>query len=184
MDLLTMAAIAVVGAILASYAWPALMNVATPVFGFLGPIGWIAVSGVYLITPVLAGLLIGRMGATTLYGLVQGFVEMLFGNAFGAMAIVYSGLEALGADVGLGVFRWKPSLPGAMLGGALGCLVVSELYIFLFGMQSAYTITVGGITALVSGAVLGGLVAWLIAQALYRTGVVTKIGLKGYEEIK
>jgi energy-coupling factor transport system substrate-specific component len=99
------------------------------------------------------------------------------------MAIVYAGLEGLGADIGLGIFRWKPNLVGAMVAGALGNLFVDELYIFIFGLASANTIIVGGITALVSGAVLGGLVAWLIAQALHRTGVVSRVGLKGYEEI-
>ncbi len=41
----------------------------------------------------------------------------------------------------------------------------------------------GGITAFISGAVLGGLVAWLIARALARTGVVGRIGLKGYQAL-
>ena len=183
MDLLTMAAIAVVGAIFAAYVFPALMNVATPLFGFLGPVGWIAVSGVYVIFPVLAGLLIARPGATTIYGVVQGFVEILFGNAFGAMAMVYSGAEALGADIGLGIFRYKGSLLSAMVGGGLASLIVDEIYIFLFGMNTGNTIIVGGITAFISGAILGGLVAWLIARALGRTGVVSKIGLKGWEEL-
>jgi len=184
MDLLTMAAVAVVGAIFSSYVWPALMNVATPVFAFLGPVGWIAVSGVYVIWPVIVGLLICKPGAVTLYSLVQGFVEMLFGNAFGAMAILYAGAEGLGVDIGMGIFRWKAKLPGVLIGAGLGSLIVDEIYIFLFGMQSTYAVIVGGITAFISGAVLGGLVGWLVAQALYKTGVVSKIGLKGYEEIE
>ena len=183
MDLLTMAAVAVVGAIFSSYVWPALMNVATPVFAFLGPVGWIAVSGVYVIWPVIVGLLICKPGAVTLYSLVQGFVEMLFGNAFGAMAILYAGAEGLGVDIGMGIFRWKAKLPGVLIGAGLGSLIVDEIYIFLFGMQSTSTVIVGGITAFISGAVLGGLVGWLIAQALFKTGVVSKIGLKGYEEL-
>jgi ABC-type thiamin/hydroxymethylpyrimidine transport system permease subunit len=51
-------------------------------------------------------------------------------------------------------------------------------------MQSAYTITVGAITAFISGAILGGLVGWLVVQALHRTGIVSRIGLKGYEELE
>ena len=88
MDLLIMAAVAVVGAVFSSYLWPALMNVATPLFAFLGPVGWIAVSGVYVIWPVIVALLICKPGAATLYSVVQGFVEMLFGNPFGAMAVL------------------------------------------------------------------------------------------------
>jgi energy-coupling factor transport system substrate-specific component len=184
MDLLTMAAIAVVGALFASYVWNALMGVMTPIFAFLGPVGWIGASGVYMIWPVIVGLLICKPGAVTLYSLVQGFVEMLFGNPFGAMAIVYAGVEGIGLDIGMGIFRWKPKLAGAMIGGGLGSLIVSEVYIFVFGMQSAYTIIVGAITAFISGAILGGLVGWLVVQALHRTGIVSRIGLKGYEELE
>lgn len=183
MDLLTMAAIAVVGALFSSYIWNALMGVMTPVFAFLGPIGWIGATGVYMIWPVIVGQLICKPGAVTLYSLVQGFVEMLFGNPFGAMAIVYAGVEGLGLDIGMGIFRWKPKLAGAMVGGGIGSVFVSEVYIFVFGLQSAYTIIVGGITAFISGAILGGLVGWLIAQALYRTGIVSRIGLTSYEAL-
>jgi energy-coupling factor transport system substrate-specific component len=183
MDLLTMAAISVVGGLFSAYVWNALMGVMTPIFAFLGPVGWIGASGVYMIWPVIVGMLICKPGAVTLYSLVQGFVEMLFGNPFGAMAIVYAGVEGLGLDIGMGIFRWKPRLLGVMIGGGLGSVIVSEVYIFVFGMQSAYTIIVGAITAFISGAVLGGLVGWLIAQALYRTGIVSRIGLKSYEDL-
>ena len=51
MDLATMAAVAVVGAVFASYVNPVVVNVARPLFAFLGPVGWIGVSGLYLIWP-------------------------------------------------------------------------------------------------------------------------------------
>jgi energy-coupling factor transport system substrate-specific component len=183
MDLLIMAAVGVVGAVFSSRVWPLVMNVATPMFAFLGPVGWIAVSGIYVIWPVIVGCLVAKAGAVTIYAVIQGFVEMLFGNTFGVMAMVYSGLEGLGVDLGLGISKWKPTLPTVMIGAGLGSLFVDEAYIFLFKMNSLQTVILGGITAFISGAVLGGLVGWLIAQALYKTGVVSKIGLKGYEEI-
>ena len=184
-DLLTMAAIAVIGALFSSYVWNALMGVMTPVFGFLGPLGWIGATGVYMIWPVIVGLLICKPGAVTLYSLIQGFVEMLFGNPFGAMAIVYAGVEGIGLDIGLGLFRWKPTLPAAMVGAGIGSMFVSVLYIYVFGMQSAipYAPIIGAITGFISGAILGGLVGWLIVQALRKTGIVSRMGLKGYEEI-
>jgi energy-coupling factor transport system substrate-specific component len=183
-DLLTMAAVAVVGGILDSYLWPLLMNVATPVFAFLGPIGWIAASGVYMIMPSIIALLIRRPGAVTLYGIVQGFVEMLFGNAFGPMAIVYSGLEAVGLDLGMAIFRYRGGLVAVMIGAGIGSVFIDEAYIFLFHLQTTYTLIVGGISAFVSGAVLGGLIGWFIVRALGRTGVVSRVGLSGYEELK
>ena len=183
MDLLTMAAVSVVGALFSSHVWAALMNVTTPLFAFLGPVGWIGASGVYLIWPVIVALLIAKPGAVTIYALVQGFVEMLFGNAFGALAIVYAGMEGIGIDLGMGLFGWKPKLPGVLLGAGIGCLFVDEIYIFLFGLQSIETIIVGGVTAFVSGVLLGGLPGWLITQALRRTGAVSSVGETGYEAL-
>jgi energy-coupling factor transport system substrate-specific component len=136
-----------------------------------------------MITPVLVGLLIGRPGAATVYGLIQGFVEMLLGNPFGAMAILYAGLEGLGTDLALAAFRYRPTLPAALVAGALGNLLIDEVYLFLFGLATPSNIIVGGITAAVSGAVLGGLIAWLIVKALQQTGVISRIGLKGYQEL-
>src|SRR5215207_11235077 len=136
--LLVMAVVAVVGALLAAYVWNSVSNVATPLFAFLGPIGWIGVSGFYMITPVLIGLLIQRPGVATVYGLVQGVLEMLFGNFFGAMSIVYAGLEGLGVDIGLVPFRWRASLPAALLAGALGNFIVVEVYVyFIYALTTA-----------------------------------------------
>ena len=182
-DLLTMAVIAVVAALLNSYVWFAVMNIATPLFAFLGPVGWIGVSGVYMIAPVLIGLLIGKMGATTIYGVIQGFLEMLLGNPAGALSIVYAGVQGFCTDVSLAVFGYKPVLPAALLAGAVGTLVVDVIYLFVFGLATPSNLIVGGITALISGAVFGGLIAWLLVLALQRTGVVSRIGLKGYQEI-
>ena len=183
MDLLIMAAVGVIGALFNAHVWAALMNVATPLFAFLGPVGWIGASGVYLIWPVIVALLISKPGAVTLYTLVQGFVEMLFGNAFGAMAIIYAGAEGLGIDLGMALFGWKPKLLGVLLGAGIGCVFVDEIYIFLFGLQSVQTIIVGGITAFLSGMILGGIPGWLITEALRRTGAVSRIGVKAYEEL-
>ena len=183
MDLLTMAAVSVVGALFSAHVWSALMNIATPLFAFLGPVGWIGASGVYLIWPVIVGLLIAKPGAVTLYTLVQGFVEMLFGSAFGALAIVYAGAEGLGVDLGMGLFKWKARLPGVLLGAGIGCVIVDEIYIFLFGLQSTETILIGGVTAFISGVLLGGLPGWLITQALRRTGAVSRFGSDSYETL-
>ncbi len=182
-DLLTLAVIAVIGGLLAAWIWTPLMAPATPLFAFLGPVGWIGASGVYMIAPVLAGLLVCRPGAPTLYGLVQGFIEMVFGNPSGALTIVLAGLEGLGADLGLAAFRYKPNLPAALLAGALGNVIIDEAWLIIFHQNTVANMLVGGITAAISGALLGGLLAWMLAEILQRAGVVGRLGLKRYEEI-
>jgi energy-coupling factor transport system substrate-specific component len=184
--LLIIAAVAVVGALLSDYVWNPVATAVTPLVPFLGPLGWIAMSGLYLITPVLIGLLLQRPGAATVYGVVQGVLEALFGSFFGAQAILFAGLEGLGVDLGLAPFRWRASLPGAMLAGAVGNLIIDEVYIIFSGFAeaSAYNLIVGGLVAIISGAVFGGLLAWLLAQALHRTGVTAGLSGQGYEVIK
>lgn len=182
-DLLTLAVIAVAGGLLAAWIVTPLLRPAAPFFAFLGPLGWIGVSGLYMIAPVLAGLLVCRPGGATLYGVVQGFVEMMFGNPSGALTIVLAGLEGLGADLGLAVFRYRPSLPAALLAGALGNVLVVEFFIFFYGYSTVSNIMVGGLTAALSGALLGGLIAWLLWETLQRAGVVSRLGLKRYEEL-
>jgi energy-coupling factor transport system permease protein len=182
-DLLTLAVIAVVGGLMGAWVWFPLMHPAIVLFPFLGPVGWIGISGVFMIAPVLAGLLLCRPGATTLYGVVQGFVEMLFGNPLGAVTIILAGLEGLGADLGLAAFRYKPSLPAAMLAGALGGLINVEYFMLTHLQTSSAYLLVGGVTGALSGALLGGLVAWLLAQALARAGVVNRLGVRRYQDL-
>ena len=157
-NLLTMAAVSVVAAIFGNFVFPALMGVATPIFAFLGPIGWMGVMGVYMIWPVIVALLICKPGAVSIYGFLQGFVEMLFGNPFGAMAIVYAGVEAIGVDIGMAASKWRNKPLGALLGAGIGSFIIGEVYIFVFGMASPYTIIVGGITAFVSGVIFGNFI--------------------------
>lgn len=182
-DLLTLAVLAVMGGLFAAWIVRPLMGPAVLVFVFLGPLGWIGLSGLFVIAPVLAGLLVCRPGATTLRGAVQGFIEMLLGNPSGALTIVLAGLQGLGADLGLAAFRYRPSLPAALLAGALGNLFSVEFIIFLRGFDTPYNIVVGGLTAAVSGALLGGMIAWLLGQTLQRAGVTRRLGLKPYVEI-
>ncbi len=182
-DLLTLAVIAVAGGLLAAWIVTPLLRPASLLFAFLGPLGWISVSGLYMIAPVLAGLLVCRPGATTLYGVIQGFLEMLLGNPSGALTIVLAGLEGLGADLGFAAGRYRPSLPAAMLAGALGNALVVEFFIFFYGYSTLPNIVVGGLVAAVSGGLLGGLIAWLLWEGLKRMGVASQLGLKRYEEI-
>jgi len=137
-----------------------------------------------MIAPVLAGLLVSRLGAPTLYGLVQGVVEMLLGNASGAVTIVLAGLQGLGTDLSLAVFRYRASLPAALLAGALGTVLANAAWLVIYGPLGVQTVLVGGLTSAVSGALLGGLPAWLLAQALQRAGVTARLGRQRYEELE
>ncbi|MBU2598767.1 MAG: ECF transporter S component [Actinobacteria bacterium] len=170
--LILMAIIAGIGGVINGAFMYTFIQPFKPLFTFLGPISWVPLSGLYVVWPIIARLLIRKRGASTLYGLIQGFVEMLAGNRLGPWAILFAGMEGLLVDIGFELFKDKAKLFGSLLGAALANLVAVEIYFFLFKMTSPYELLVGGIVAIISGIILAGLLGWIIVRALYNTGII------------
>ncbi len=173
-NLVLMAIIAVIGGVINGAFMYNLIQPFKPLFIFLGPISWVPLSGLYVLWPIIARLLIRRRGAGTLYGLIQGFVEMLAGNRLGLWAILFAGMEGLLVDIGFEIIQEKTRLLSSLLGAALANLVADEIYFFLFKITSSYVLYVGGVVAIISGIIFAGLLGWLIVRAIYRTGIITE----------
>ncbi len=173
-DLVLMALIAGIGGVINGSFMYTFIQPFKPLFTFLGPVSWVPLSGLYVIWPIIIRLLIRKRGAATLYGLIQGFVEMLAGNRLGPWAILFAGMEGLLVDIGFELFKDKAKLFSSLLGAALANLVAVEIYFFLFKMTSPFELSVGGLIAILSGMTFAGLLGWLIAKAIYNTGVIKR----------
>jgi len=171
-NLVLMAIIAVIGGVINGTFMYNLIQPFKPLFTFLGPISWVPLSGLYVLWSIVARLLIRKRGAGTLYGLIQGFVEMLAGNRLGPWAILFAGMEGLLVDIGFEIIRDKTKFLSSLLGAALANLAADEIYFFIFGLTSSYVLYVGGIVAIISGIIFAGLLGWLIARAIYNTGII------------
>ena len=154
------------------YAWFSAADAVTP------GLGGIAV-GIWLIGGVLGGLIIRKPGAALYVELLAAIVSALVGNQWG-IETIYSGLaQGLGAELVFlaGGYR-RFGVVTAMLAGAAAGLAAWTLELFLSGnlQKSAEFLFLYLGTVVVSGAILAGLLGWIVVRALAATGALNRFG--------
>lgn len=133
--------------------------------------------GIWLLAGVLAALVIRKPGAALFAELVAAIVEALVGNAWGGpITILYGVVEGLGAELIFALFLysswrvWTAMLAGGLAGIGGGIL---DIVLYTPGVTAWY-ITVYLVCFAVSGAVLAGVVGWLVVRALVPTGALNR----------
>lgn len=144
--------------------------------GLTPGLGGLAV-GIWLLGGVVGGLVIRKPGAALLVELIAAIVSALIGNVWGVTTI-FSGLaQGLGAELIFLAFLYlRFTLPVAMLAGAGAGIGAWVLELFLTPNLAKTVefnlIYLGSLT--VSGALLAGLVGWLLVRALAATGALSR----------
>lgn len=134
------------------------------------------VGGGWLFAGVLTALVIRKPGAA-LYGeLVAATVSALVGNQWGVMTIESGLVQGLGAELVFALFlyrRWN--LPVAVLSGAAAgvALAINELILYYPGSTTAFTV-IFAVSAVVSGAIIAGVLSWFVVRALAKTGALSR----------
>jgi energy-coupling factor transport system substrate-specific component len=152
--------------------WFAAMDGLTP------GLGGIAV-GIWLLGGVVGGLVIRKPGAALLVELVAAIVSALIGNVWG-ISTIFSGLaQGLGAELIFLAFLYlRFTLPVAMLAG-VGAGVGAWVLEFFWGSSPnilktlEFNLLYLG-TLVVSGAVLAGVVGWLLVRGLAASGALSR----------
>ena len=153
--------------------WFAAMDGLTP------GLGGIAV-GIWLIGGVIGGLIIRKPGAALLVELIAAVVSALIGNVWG-IGTIFSGLsQGLGAELIVLAFLYlRFTLPVAMLAGVgagVGAWIL-ELFLSPNIVKSLeFNLLYLG-TLVISGALLAGLVGWLLVRALAATGALSRFAV-------
>lgn len=156
----------------AGYAWGQALGALTPGLSGLA-------NGIWLLGGPLGGQVIRKPGAAVFVELVAALVSTAIGNQWGITTLTSGLFQGLGAGLVFALARYRVwSLPVTMLAGAgagLGAWF-NELFI-----GTTPNITLGPaynaiylVTNVLSGAVLAGLLAWLITRALARTGALSR----------
>ena len=133
-------------------------------------------AGPWLIAGVLGGLIIRKPGAALYTELVAAIISALVGNAWGPLTIVSGLVQGLGAELVFLIFLygvWR--LPVAMLAGAGAGLAcgINDRILWYAGADTLFT-SVYIVSTTISGAVIAGLGAWLIARGLAATGALSR----------
>ncbi len=133
--------------------------------------------GIWLLAGVLSGLVIRKPGAALFAELVAAIVEALVGNAWGGpITILYGVVEGLGAELIFALLLysswrvWTAMLAAGLAGIGGGIL---DIVLYTPGVTAWY-ITVYLVCFAISGAVLAGVLGWIVVRALVPTGALNR----------
>jgi len=146
----------------------ALKLIFPPLKGLMG--------GMWLLGGVLGALIIRKPGAALLVEFVAALVPALIGNQWGMSTVVSGLLQGLGAELIFLAFLYRVwKLPVAILAGAAASVFewIYEIVVWYAGWTWINKVLYLGCLAL-SGAILAGVLGWLIQQGLARTGALDR----------
>ncbi|HEY8913719.1 ECF transporter S component [Lacisediminihabitans sp.] len=134
-------------------------------------------AGGWLFAGVLGGIVIRKPGAALYTEVVAAVVSMLVGTQWGFSTLIWGVVEGLGAELVLVAFlysNWRLGvvlLSGAGAGVAVGLLDTNftDYAALDFGFKAVYFVS-----AVVSGIVIAGLLSWLAARGLARSGALSR----------
>ncbi|WP_345063001.1 ECF transporter S component [Leifsonia kafniensis] len=133
--------------------------------------------GGWLFAAVLGGLIIRKPGAALFTELVAAVVSTLVGgNEWGPLTLVSGAVQGLGAEIVFALFLYANyRLYVAILAGAGAglAMAVNDLLLWYPGASNEFSI-IYVISALVSGAVVAGVLSWLAMRGLARTGALNR----------
>jgi energy-coupling factor transport system substrate-specific component len=178
-DLLVVAVIGIVAAIVlmgVNYFATVLMAV-NPIFGSV-------LSGVYFISIIIPLYIVRRPGAAILGTLVYGLASAPL-HPFGWAVSLFAVIFALPVELVFLLTRYRNyRLWVLMVAGAAGCLL-SFVMTGLYGDYASLALPVQLITLglfLLSGALLGGWLAKVLADSLMKTGVLNSFAIAQAEQ--
>ncbi|SDF49017.1 energy-coupling factor transport system substrate-specific component [Paenibacillus sp. cl6col] len=143
--------------------------------GFMGPMGYEVIFGIWFIVSIIATYIIRKPGAAVISETVAGLIEVLIGNAVGPILIVSALIQGLGAEAVFAATRYRNYSTKVLMEAGVGSAVFSFAWGYFRNGYAAYS--VGLILAMfvvrcISGALLSGLLGKWIADALANTGVL------------
>ncbi|THG28617.1 ECF transporter S component [Naasia lichenicola] len=157
-------------------AWNVAYNpLSTPVSALLPGLQAL-LGGGWLFAGVLTALVVRKPGAA-LYGeLVAAAVSALVGNQWGPWTLESGLVQGLAAEIVFALFlytSWR--LGTAVLAGAASglALAINDLVLWYPGSDVAFSV-IYGVSAVISGAVLAGVLSWLAVRGLARTGALSR----------
>lgn len=175
-DIVVAAVIAVASAFVFSL-WDLVYQLPSSVVGAVLPGFQGLINGPWLFAGVLAGVVIRKPGAALFAELVAATIEALVGSQWGPLTLASGATQGLGAELVFAVLLYRVWSPWtAVLAGAGAALLgaVNDLFLFYADVATPAYAAVYVATGVVSGAVIAGLLSWLVARALARTGVLSR----------
>jgi len=145
----------------------------------LGPLGGALLQGAFMWAYILAMLLIRKPGAALIVGIIESVTEILLGNAAGIGTLGWGLTQGLAIEAVMAISNYqKFDMLTAILAGAAASQFGTLWTSIFYGWDPAYSrdVWLAVPINLVSGAILSGLLGYLLAKAISRTGLIRSAG--------
>ena len=133
--------------------------------------------GLWFTGGTLVPYLIRKPGAALLGEVAAAFVQS-FITQWGITAVIWGLVQGLGCELVFALFRYKKyNLAVLILAGMVAGIfsyILDFFYSHYAGLQ-LWVIVVQAVSIVISGAILGGLLAYLIGRGIIKTGVLRTI---------
>ena len=158
-------------------AWVQVWLIAQAIFG---PVTMDVVMGFWFIVSIIAAAIIRKPGAALLSELLTAVVQILLGSPAGLLLLVTGLVQGAGAEAVFAATRWRNYRLPVLIAAGIGAAVFSFVYTWIrfdYGALAPGLLVAMFVLRCLSGALLGGLAGHLIAEALYRTGVLSGLAM-------
>jgi energy-coupling factor transport system permease protein len=171
--------IAVLGGVFAVLyiGWVQVWLIAQAIFG---AVTMDVVMGFWFIVSIVAAAIIRKPGVAIASEVLAAGVEILLGSPSGLLLLVTGVIQGAGAELVFGMTRWRNySLPVLMAAG-VGAAIFSIAYTWVrfdYGALQPTLLIAMFLLRCLSGALLGGLLGYVIVEALYKTGALAGLAI-------
>ena len=158
-------------------AWVQVWLIAQAIFG---PVTMDVVMGFWFIVSIIAAKIIRKPGAALLSELLTAVVQILLGSPAGLLLLVTGLVQGAGAEAVFAATRWRNYRLPVLIAAGVGAAVFSFVYTWIrfdYGALAPGLLVAMFVLRCLSGALLGGLAGHLVAEALYRTGVLSGLAM-------
>ncbi|GLQ37196.1 putative HMP/thiamine permease protein YkoE [Rhizobium albus] len=158
-------------------AWVQVWLITQAIFG---PVTMDVVMGFWFIVSIIAAAIIRKPGAALLSEVLAAVVQVLLGSPAGLLLIVTGLVQGAGAEAVFAATRWKNYRLPVLMAAGVGAAVASFIYTWIrfdYGALAPGLLIAMFVIRCLSGALLGGLLGHWVTQALYRTGVLSGLGI-------
>lgn len=146
--------------------------------GFIGPIAYEWIFGIWFIVSIICMYIIRKPGAAVISETIAAAVEVLLGNAVGPRLILAGVIQGLGAEAAFAVTGYKRFNIWVLMLAGVGASIFSFTYGYFMGgftvFSTGYVLLMLGLR-IMSGALLGGVGGKAVVDGLLATG-----SLRGY----
>lgn len=145
-----------------------------------GPVTMDVVMGFWFIVSMIAAAIIRKPGVALISEVMAAAVQVLLGSPAGLLLLLTGLVQGAGAEAVFAATRWRRYSVTVLMAAGIGAAVFSFAYTWIrfdYGSLEPGLLLAMFALRLASGALLGGVLAHLIVKALYRTGVLSGLGI-------